>query len=119
MQLKPLDRNRSPLTQTATPTFIDHRQGGSISDRSSWQGKRCRASDERGEGWPAARVSSCLGRVLKEKAESDFNRVFKGVSKTRENLAVIDELLTYWNLNEADTILEELEEVRSVMLRMR
>lgn len=53
---------------------------------------------------------SRLGRVIKEKAESDFNRVFKGVSKTRENLAVVDELLTYWNLNESDSILEELEE---------
>eukprot|EP00897_Mesotaenium_endlicherianum_P009951 jgi/Mesen1/8985/ME000056S08384 len=51
-----------------------------------------------------------LGRVLKEKAKSDIDRVFKGVSKTRENLAVVDELLTYWNLNEADTTLEELEE---------
>ena len=53
-----------------------------------------------------------LGRVLKEKAASDFDRVFKGVSKTRERLAVVDELLTYWNLNEAESILEELEEVR-------
>ncbi|CAI5471185.1 unnamed protein product [Closterium sp. Yama58-4] len=51
-----------------------------------------------------------LGRVIKEKAQSDFDRVFKGVTKTRESLKVVDELLTYWNLNEADNILEELEE---------
>ncbi|CAI7859593.1 unnamed protein product [Closterium sp. NIES-54] len=51
-----------------------------------------------------------LGRVIKEKAQSDFDRVFKGVTKTRESLKVVDELLTYWNLNESDNILEELEE---------
>ncbi|GJP39271.1 hypothetical protein CLOM_g23660 [Closterium sp. NIES-68] len=51
-----------------------------------------------------------LGRVIKEKAQSDYDRVFKGVTKTRESLKVVDELLTYWNLNEADNILEELEE---------
>lgn len=29
-----------------------------------------------------------LGRVLKEKAVGDFERVFKGTSKTREKLGV-------------------------------
>eukprot|EP00850_Spirogloea_muscicola_P019688 SM000196S05380 [mRNA] locus=s196:178420:185870:- [translate_table: standard] len=51
-----------------------------------------------------------LGRVIKEKARSDIERLFSGVSKTRENLAVVDELLAYWNLNESDAVLEELEE---------
>ena len=32
-----------------------------------------------------------LGRVLKEKAQSDLNRVFTGTSKTREKLGVRDE----------------------------
>ena len=34
----------------------------------------------------------------------------QGTSKTRERLAVVDELLTYWKLDESDSILEELEE---------
>ena len=74
---------------------------------------RVRAASSSGvEGQPASGFLGRLGRVLKEKATSDFDRVFKGVSKTRERLAVVDELLTYWNLNEAESILEELEEVR-------
>lgn len=51
-----------------------------------------------------------LGRVLKEKAKSDVERLFSGFSKTRENLAVVDELLTYWNLADTEQVLEELEE---------
>ncbi|CAA6666871.1 unnamed protein product [Spirodela intermedia] len=38
-----------------------------------------------------------LGRLIKEKAKSD-------------NLAVVDELLLYWNLAETDRVLDELEE---------
>lgn len=52
-----------------------------------------------------------LGRVIKEKAKSDIQLLFSGFSKTRENLAVVDELLTYWNLDESESILDELEEV--------
>ena len=52
-----------------------------------------------------------LGRVLKEKAVSDFDRVFKGVKKTRESLRVVDELLAYWTLTDSENILEELEDV--------
>ncbi|KAG0587496.1 hypothetical protein KC19_2G168600 [Ceratodon purpureus] len=51
-----------------------------------------------------------LGRVIKEKAKSDIQLLFSGFSKTRENLAVVDELLTYWNLDESEDILDELEE---------
>jgi len=51
-----------------------------------------------------------LGRVIKEKAKSDIQLLFSGFSKTRENLAVVDELLTYWNLDESENILDELEE---------
>ncbi|KAK9809919.1 hypothetical protein WJX72_001739 [[Myrmecia] bisecta] len=51
-----------------------------------------------------------LGRVLKEKAQGDLDRIFKGASKTREKLGVVDELLTYWNLEDAEDTLEELEE---------
>jgi hypothetical protein len=36
--------------------------------------------------------------VLKEKAQADIDRVFKGTSRTRENLTVVDELLTYWKV---------------------
>ncbi|MCO5550236.1 hypothetical protein L7F22_003719 [Adiantum nelumboides] len=51
-----------------------------------------------------------LGRVIKEKAKSDVELLFSGFSKTRENLAVIDELLTYWNLADSEQVLDELEE---------
>lgn len=52
-----------------------------------------------------------LGRLLKEKAKSDVDKIFSGFSKTRDNLAVIDELLLYWNLADTDKVLDELEEV--------
>lgn len=55
-----------------------------------------------------------IGRLLKEKAKSDVEKVFSGFSKTRENLAVVDELLLYWNLSETDRVLDELEEVRKL-----
>ncbi|XP_022980386.1 uncharacterized protein LOC111479767 isoform X6 [Cucurbita maxima] len=51
-----------------------------------------------------------LGRLLKEKAKSDVEKVFFGFSKTRDNLAVIYEFLLYWNLPEIDRVLDELEE---------
>ncbi|ERN19320.1 hypothetical protein AMTRI_Chr09g22870 [Amborella trichopoda] len=51
-----------------------------------------------------------LGRLLKEKAKSDVEKLFSGFSKTRDNLAVIDELLLYWNLADTDRVLDELEE---------
>ncbi|KAI8024143.1 hypothetical protein LOK49_LG03G02331 [Camellia lanceoleosa] len=43
-----------------------------------------------------------LGRLIKEKAKSDVDKLFYGFSKTRNNLAVIDELLLYWNLSDTD-----------------
>ncbi|XP_051132666.1 cell division protein FtsY homolog, chloroplastic [Andrographis paniculata] len=51
-----------------------------------------------------------LGRLIKEKAKSDVEKLFSGFSKTRDNLAVIDELLLYWNLSDTDKVLDELEE---------
>lgn len=54
---------------------------------------------------------SRLGRLIKEKAKSDVEKLFSGFSKTRENLAVVDELLLFWNLAETDRVLDELEEV--------
>ncbi|XP_072970859.1 cell division protein FtsY homolog, chloroplastic isoform X5 [Typha angustifolia] len=51
-----------------------------------------------------------LGRLIKEKAKSDVEKIFSGFSKTRENLAVVDELLLYWNLADTDRVLDELEE---------
>jgi hypothetical protein len=52
-----------------------------------------------------------LGRLIREKAKSDVEKLFSGFSKTRENLSVVDELLTYWNLADTDRVLDELEEV--------
>ncbi|KAJ4727001.1 Signal recognition particle 54 kDa protein, chloroplastic [Melia azedarach] len=54
--------------------------------------------------------SRVLGRLIKEKAKSDVEKIFSGFSKTRDNLAVIDELLLYWNLADTDKVLDELEE---------
>lgn len=51
-----------------------------------------------------------LGRLIKEKAKSDVEKIFSGFSKTRDNLAVVDELLLYWNLSDTDRVLDELEE---------
>ncbi|KAF7040453.1 hypothetical protein CFC21_050356 [Triticum aestivum] len=51
-----------------------------------------------------------LGRLIKEKAKSDVDKLFSGFSKTRENLSVVDELLTYWNLADTDRVLDDLEE---------
>ncbi|XP_028787370.1 cell division protein FtsY homolog, chloroplastic-like [Neltuma alba] len=51
-----------------------------------------------------------IGRLIKEKAKSDVDKIFSGFSKTRNNLAVIDELLLYWNLADTDRVLDELEE---------
>ncbi|GAB4844438.1 hypothetical protein Ancab_037802 [Ancistrocladus abbreviatus] len=51
-----------------------------------------------------------LGRLIQEKAKSDVEKLFSGFSKTRGNLAVIDELLLYWNLADTDRVLDELEE---------
>ena len=46
-------------------------------------------------------------------AKSDVEKLFSGFSKTRENLSVVDELLTYWNLADTDRVLDDLEEVRA------
>jgi hypothetical protein len=54
-----------------------------------------------------------LGRLIREKAKSDVEKLFSGFSKTRENLSVVDELLTYWKLADTDRVLDELEEVRT------
>ncbi|KAL9273908.1 Cell division protein FtsY homolog, chloroplastic-like protein [Drosera capensis] len=51
-----------------------------------------------------------LGRLIKEKAKSDVEKIVSGFTKTRENLAVVDELLLYWNMEETDRVLDELEE---------
>ncbi|RXH93577.1 hypothetical protein DVH24_014153, partial [Malus domestica] len=51
-----------------------------------------------------------LGRLIKEKANSDVEKLFSGFSKTCDNLAVVDKLLLYWNLADTDRVLDELEE---------
>ncbi|CAK9255613.1 unnamed protein product [Sphagnum jensenii] len=81
------------------------REQGWQSAPSSLEGRvRCRSSSDR------VGFLGRLGRVFKEKAKSDIQLLFSGFSKTRENLAVIDELLTYWNLSDSENILDELEE---------
>jgi fused signal recognition particle receptor len=48
--------------------------------------------------------------VLREKAAGDLGRIAAGTSKTRERLGVVEELFTYWALEDADAELEELED---------
>ncbi|CAG9463472.1 unnamed protein product [Pedinophyceae sp. YPF-701] len=52
-----------------------------------------------------------LGRTLKEKAEADIGRLSGGMEKTRTKLSVVDELFQYWNLEDAEDQLEELEDI--------
>ena len=51
-----------------------------------------------------------IARVLREKASQDLERIMRGTSKTREKLGVVEELFTYWVLEDADQELEELED---------
>ena len=55
--------------------------------------------------------SQKLGRTLKEKAAKDLDRLKGGTEKTRETLSVVDELLAFWSLEDADDTLEELEDI--------
>lgn len=85
--------NISP--STARGSFL------SLNNRSRF---KCSASGQTG-------FFTKLGRLIKEKAKSDVEKIFSGFTKTRDNLAVIDELLLYWNLSDTDRVLDELEEV--------
>ncbi|KAF8056862.1 hypothetical protein HT031_006206 [Scenedesmus sp. PABB004] len=66
---------------------------------------RCRAQQAEAPGMLAK-----LGRVLREKAAGDYERFFAGTSKTRERLGLVEELLTFWSLEDYEDTLEELEE---------
>jgi len=57
-----------------------------------------------------------MARVVKEKASQDYDRIVKGTEKTRAKLGVLEELFTYWNLEDADDELEELEDALIVRL---
>lgn len=88
-----------PLTsQSKTPATSYHRLFSSSGGRF-----RCSAGGQTG-------FFTKLGRLIKEKARSDVEKIFSGFSKTRENLAVVDELLLYWNLSDSERVLDELEE---------
>jgi fused signal recognition particle receptor len=51
-----------------------------------------------------------IRRVLQEKVQADAARVFAGTERTRERLSIVDEILGYWSLDDAEDTLEELEE---------
>ena len=56
---------------------------------------------------------SKFARTILEKAKADVERtkrLFQGLELIRSDMSVIDELLSFWNLDEADTTLEKLEE---------
>ena len=44
-------------------------------------------------------------------SKGDVGKVFTGVSRTRENLGVVDELLGLWKLEDYEDTLDELEEI--------
>ena len=58
----------------------------------------------------AGGVLSKIGRVLQEKVQADAERIFSGTERTRERLSIVDEILGYWSLEDAEDTLEELEE---------
>ncbi|KAK9843916.1 hypothetical protein WJX84_012238, partial [Apatococcus fuscideae] len=84
-----------------------HQQGWRVTER-------CRPVKQRRCSRIHAAESGLLqkmGRVLKEKATGDLDRIFKGTSKTRERLGLVDELLAYWRVEDAEATLEELEDL--------
>ncbi|EFJ51325.1 hypothetical protein VOLCADRAFT_79814 [Volvox carteri f. nagariensis] len=96
-----LSRNRN---HTVVASFQTCSRRGAIKVRASGGN-----SDAGGGG--GAGLLQRLGRVIKEKAAGDFDRFFKGTSKTRERLGLVDELLALWSLEDYEESLEELEEV--------
>lgn len=91
------------LSPCASPSHSQPRPQSILLTRSNRPQFKCQAGQ--------TGFFSRLGRLIKEKAKSDVEKIFSGFSKTRENLAVIDELLLYWNLADTDRVLDELEEV--------
>jgi len=56
---------------------------------------------------------SKLSRTIQEKATADIERtrrLFTGLESITSDMGVIDELLSFWNLEEADSTLEKLED---------
>mmetsp|Transcript_14727 Transcript_14727/g.21439 ORF Transcript_14727/g.21439 Transcript_14727/m.21439 type:complete len:379 (+) Transcript_14727:106-1242(+) len=56
---------------------------------------------------------SKLSRTIQEKARADIERtkaLFTGLESITSDMGVIDELLSFWNLEEADVTLEKLED---------
>ena len=56
---------------------------------------------------------SKFARTIMEKAKADVERtkrLFQGLELVRSDMSVIDELLSFWNLQDADVTLEKLEE---------
>eukprot|EP00879_Flechtneria_rotunda_P010476 GHRR01010952.1.p1 GENE.GHRR01010952.1~~GHRR01010952.1.p1 ORF type:complete len:314 (+),score=93.94 GHRR01010952.1:233-1174(+) len=78
--------------------------------RHVFSSRRPRVQIPRAQAEAAPGLLAKLGRVLKEKAAGDYDRFFKGTTKTRERLGLVEELLTFWSLEDYETTLEELEE---------
>nr|GEZ94119.1 cell division protein FtsY homolog, chloroplastic [Tanacetum cinerariifolium] len=103
----PLSTKLSLTQNHTTPTLINHHHH-SLRVQPNFRCSAAAAGSETG-------FFTKLGRLIKEKAKKDVEKIFTGgFSKTRDNLAVIDELLLYWNLSDTDRVLDELEEWRSL-----
>lgn len=103
-QLRSSRQSFACSTAKCAPQWMSQR--GTRRETEKRCGVRCAASSESKVGFFGK-----LSRVIKEKAKGDIDRLFNGFSKTRENLSVVDELLTYWNLTDSENTLDELEEV--------
>lgn len=51
---------------------------------------------------PVRQFFTRFDKLFKEKAKSNFEKIFSGFSKTRDNFAIISKLLLYWNLTETN-----------------
>ncbi|XP_057826398.1 cell division protein FtsY homolog, chloroplastic [Cryptomeria japonica] len=103
--LPPRHQNNGQKSLTFTKSFVSKPMNYSFESHRHLAGRIVCAAESEKVGFFGR-----LGRVIKEKAKSDVERLFSGFSKTRENLAVVDELLTYWNLADTEQVLDELEE---------
>lgn len=86
-------RNTASKKSAAAPTALRLRASDSGCFQLRWglSPAQIRNTGWRGEVVAAAQTGGILqrlGRVLKEKAEADLDRVLKGTSKTREKLGV-------------------------------
>jgi fused signal recognition particle receptor len=109
---------RVPLTQSQQQQHQRPRAAAAAAAAPSHRGRLVRRPvaaaaappDQTQAAAAAPTLLSRLGRVLREKAQGDYERFVKGTEKTRERLGLVEELLAFWSLEDYEAQLEELEE---------